>query len=601
MELVGIIGLYLAVLFGIIIFAGPLFKGEKSKSAVDDQYLAGRGLGPAVLGVSVCASMFSGYTVIGIPAEAFSNGFSAWRWIGSCTFISLVYMAYSPRLYRLAKVKGYNSVLDVVKDRYQLAKFSPLYWTLILVYMFPCFIYTWNQFVAFSNTVHALSGKTIPHVVGSFGLCIMLVAYEVVGGLRAVAWTDLLQGCVLASGSVGFLIYFGSGMIYGGVTEVTESLLETDPGHVTVMDASKSMSWAEFWIGVGFQRALFPDYVARVMAAKSEKTLRTAQLVLLAAPFFVQFPLCFVGLAGRVVHPETENSKAIFSLVVLDVINSGALGRIFGSLSLAASLAAIMSTADSCLIAVSHMITLDVLKPLVGDGEQTEEQDKKLLTYGRGVTLGLAVVCAAFTVLFPNVNLSSMIQFQSAILAQVFPAMVLGLYFPQLSEISVLCGLIVGEILGVGFQLAKWYDVVVVPGGIIIAIFINIAVTFGVSMAVPNAKGVPSGFGFEEKAKEMTSALTASGEMKKEPVGAVKPMILVACLIPWLAIPFYRTGGEVDSLIMGVPVWAVCSIVVLALSHSFIAATLIKGWDVEEPDTTTHVKPAPAEIGATAQ
>merc|ERR1719375_217607 len=108
-----------------------------------------------------------------------------------------------------------------------------------------------------------------------------------------------------------------------------------------------------------------------------------------------------------------------------------------------------------------------------------------------------------------------MIQFQSAILAQVFPAMVLGLYFPQLSEISVLCGLIVGEIAGVGFQLAKWYDVVVVPGGIIIAIFLNIAVTFGVSMAVPNAKGLPVGFGFEKEGKELTSALTASGEMKK--------------------------------------------------------------------------------------
>merc|ERR1719191_724159 len=241
--------------------------------------------------------------------------------------------------------------------------------------MIPCFIYTWNQFVAFSNTVNALF--SIPKIVGSFGLCVILVAYEVVGGLRAVAWTDLLQGTVLMIGAMAFLFVIGS--VYGGLESVTESLLVTDPSHVTVMDSSGAIGWAQFWIGVGFQRALFPDYVARVMAADSEKTLRTAQLILLAMPFFVQAPLCLVGLCGRVAHPDTENAKAIFSLVVLDVINSGFLGRIFGSLSLAASLAAIMSTADSCLIAVSHMITLDVLKPLVGDGEETDEQEKKLL------------------------------------------------------------------------------------------------------------------------------------------------------------------------------------------------------------------------------
>merc|ERR1719316_1967227 len=168
MELSIIIALYLGVLFAIIVFAGPLRKGEKPKSLIDEQYLAGRSLGPAVLGVSVCASMFSGYTVIGIPAESFSNGFSAWRWIGSCTFISLVYLAYSPRLYRLAKVKGYSSVLDVVKDRYQLDKKSVLYWVMIVVYMVPCFIYTWNQFVAFSNTVSTLF-TFIPKAVASFG------------------------------------------------------------------------------------------------------------------------------------------------------------------------------------------------------------------------------------------------------------------------------------------------------------------------------------------------------------------------------------------------------------------------------------------------
>jgi Na+/proline symporter len=363
------------------------------------------------------------------------------------------------------------------------------------------------------------------------------------------------------------------------------------------MDSSGAMGWAQFWIGVGFQRALFPDYIARVMAAESEKTLRTAQLVLLAAPFFVQAPLCLVGLCGRVAHPDTENSKAIFSLVVLDVINSGFLGRIFGSLSLAASLAAIMSTADSCLIAVSHMITMDVLKPLVGEQGDAQESDKKLLMVGRGVTLALALVCAALAAAI-DVNLSDMIQFQSAFLSQCFPAIVLGLYFPQLSEYSVMAGLIVGEIVGVGLVYSKYPLFGEGPnGGVIWAIILNVVVTFASSKAFPNTKGTPAGFGFDKEAKEIASSVSSSGELRKEPVGAVKPMLLVACIMPWFAIPFYREGGAVDSLIMGVPVWAVCSLLVLAMSHAFIAAVLLKGWDVEEP-AAYEVKPAPETVGS---
>merc|ERR1719408_424567 len=135
------------------------------------------------------------------------------------------------------------------------------------------------------------------------------------------------------------------------------------------------------------------------------------------------------------------------------------------------------------------MITLDVLKPILGEEGSTEEGDKKLLMIGRGATLLLAVVCAGLAAAI-DVNLSFMIQFQSAFLSQCFPAIVLGLYFPQLSEYSVLAGLIVGEIFGVGLVGTKF------PGGVIIAIVLNIAVTFGVSMAMPNTKKLPEGFGF---------------------------------------------------------------------------------------------------------
>ena len=224
------------------------------------------------------------------------------------------------------------------------------------------------------------------------------------------------------------------------------------------MDSAKALSWAEFWVGVGFQRALFPDYVTRVMAADSQKTLRRANVILAIAPFVVQVPLCLYGVAGRAHHPEVSNSKAIFSTVVLDVYQSSAAGAVFGSLMMAATVAGIMSTADSVLIAISQLVTLDLVRPFLlpngdvhaarapgGDARAPAEVaalDRKLMRVSRGVTL--AVALAAFAIAAPvvesNQNLSFLIKFQSTFLANCAPLFILGLYWRKLGRLSMLAG-----------------------------------------------------------------------------------------------------------------------------------------------------------------
>merc|ERR1712118_134596 len=144
----------------------------------------------------------------------------------------------------------------------------------------------------------------------------------------------------------------------------------------------------------------------------------------------------------------------------------------------------------------------------------------------------MGVVCAGTAVL-DGLSLSFMIQFQFAFLSQCFPAMVLGLYFPNLSEKSVLAGLVVGLPVGV---LGVWYKFQAGIFGfsagfsVIISIVLNVVVVFAASVVLPNTKGVPSGFGFDEKARDIVSAVTSSGDLRKEPVGAVKPLLFVLAL-----------------------------------------------------------------------
>ena len=73
-----ILSLYLLLLLGLVV-AARLIALRRNEQNEAEHFLAGRSLGPITLGFSVCASMFSGYTVVGIPAEAYTAGFSAWR------------------------------------------------------------------------------------------------------------------------------------------------------------------------------------------------------------------------------------------------------------------------------------------------------------------------------------------------------------------------------------------------------------------------------------------------------------------------------------------------------------------------------------------
>merc|ERR1712168_370202 len=117
------------------------------------------------------------------------------------------------------------------------------------------------------------------------------------------------------------------------------------------------------------------------------------------------------------------------------------------------SAAAIMSTADSVLIAITHIITLDVLRPFCQPAAQAGEEAadmsgttkdtgaarttsaigavKKLVSLkwlSKLVSVVLVVACIPAAVV--SANLSSMMQFQSLFLAQLFPLFVLGLYIP---------------------------------------------------------------------------------------------------------------------------------------------------------------------------
>jgi len=577
-----VITIYFLILFGILIWVKMCgAHSDQHKNQLESHYLAGRKLGAIVLGTSLAASLFSGYTVVGIPAEAFMDGFSAWRWIGSCVFIYTVLTCYGPRLNFLSRQRDYVSTLDWPKDRFGIEDpvRSIFHWVLTFVITVPCFVYLIAQFVAFSSTISSLSDDNIPFWAASIFLGIMIVMYEVFGGLRAVALTDVLQGSILLVGALMVFVFVER--MYGGLNEITSALEIASPEHVEVMSSSASLSWAVFWIGVGLQRGLFPDFIQRSMASKDQGSQRTAHTIALVMPFFIQTPLAIVGLIGRVTHPEVSRNS-IFAEVINDIINYDDLGYVLGSITMAASLAAIMSTADSVMIVTSQIITTEIVTPVMEmcRGKKSEQNEVKIV--GVVITFLIAAIC--IPIANSEADLSQMIQFQSAFLAEIAPIYMLAPYWNKVKAFPTFVGLVVS--VAIGCPLVDQQ----IDGNIIYAVGINFFLVISLSLLVDyvpaldcsNFLTASSGPSTEVMKlicwKRPTEYNPSNPPPIEEPIWKRWWMFALVCFIPWFAIPFYRNAGEIDPQWSGTPAWAACSLLILACASGTLLTVIHFNW-----------------------
>merc|ERR1719383_1526587 len=123
-------------------------------------------------------------------------------------------MFLASRLHTLADARQYVSPTDFVKDRY--GSWS-LTWFTSLAMLFPTIVYAMAQFISMGATVLGMSDGKIDDFHAACVLCIIMIIYELFGGLRAIAYTDVIQGSVLI---VAFLLfYIAQKDIFGGVEE----------------------------------------------------------------------------------------------------------------------------------------------------------------------------------------------------------------------------------------------------------------------------------------------------------------------------------------------------------------------------------------------
>lgn len=211
--------------------------------------------------------------------------------------------------------------------------------------------------------------------------CGIMIAYSIVGGMRAVVATDILQFCILVV-SIPLALLFGI-MNVGGVDAFVQSI---PVEHITFPGNLSYITIISLFLSLLFGEALVPPYVQRLFIAKDETVTKWGTMCsgLMSIPFF----MCAgaIGLVALVLAPQLDSNMAL-PYVIQNALPIGLSG-----LAQAGIIAVVMSSADSYLNAASIATIHDVYRPLK-KADITPQQELKLM---RIATLAIG----AFSVIF---------------------------------------------------------------------------------------------------------------------------------------------------------------------------------------------------------
>lgn len=406
----------------------------------EDYFLAGRSLTWPLIGASLFASNISSSSFIGLTGDAYRSGISVYNyeWFAVVALVLFV-VVFLPlylraRVYTLPEYLGgrfddrvrlYVSGVSIVSS-VLLESAGALYGASLVVQILYPEAPMWMAIVG----------------VGTFtGL------YTVVGGLKAVVYTDAVQAVVLLGGAVTVAVMVMGRVGWDEVAAVTPEASR----HLVQPLGDETLPWLGLVTGLPLLGVYYwcsNQYV--VQRALGARTLEEGRLGALLAGL-LKLPILFVivlpGLYARALYPDLARPDLAFPTMLFDVLPVGVRGAV-----LVALLAALMSSLDSTLNAAATLVTMDFARRL-----RPDVSGRALVRIGRvttAVVLGLGMLWAPQIERFP-----SLWQYLQTILAFVTPPIaacfLFGALWHRATTAGAVAALAVGLVLAVGLAVGS--------------------------------------------------------------------------------------------------------------------------------------------------
>jgi SSS family solute:Na+ symporter len=434
---------FLIYMTGIVLFGSSFYRKNKNSS----QFTSGGGTLPTwIVGMSIFATFVSSISFLALPGKAYQTDLNAFVFSLSIPVASVMAVLFFVPLYR--------SINSISAYTYLEQRFGP--WARI--YASACYILTQimrtgSILYLMALPLNAVFGWSIPLIIILTGMCVVL--YSTLGGIKAVIWTDAIQGIVLIGGALVCL-----GVLMFSMPEGPVQILETGirQHKFNMGPFTGSLSQSTFWVMLLYglfinlqNYGIDQNYVQRYMTTRSEREAKRSALFgsLLYIPVSLLFFLIGTSLfAYYQAMPEllpaelNDPLKAdkVFPWFIANGLPAGLSGLV-----IAAVFAAGMSTISTSVNGTATIILTDFYQRYFNP-DKSEKKSMKVL-YISSVIFGFLGILVAL----------AMISVKSALdtwwmLASVFSGGMLGLfllgYFSRKATslqaaIGVTCGVLV--------------------------------------------------------------------------------------------------------------------------------------------------------------
>lgn len=441
-----IVVVYMAILLGIG------WAAARQTRSTEDFFLAGRSLGSWVTAISSTASSESGWVVLGAVGMAYAQGVSALWYAPGCLLgyvVNLYWLA--PRLRRESARTGALTLPDLIA-----ARFGDPGHVLRLVAVAIVFLslggYVAAQMTATGKAMSAILG--VPYAQGILWGGAIVVVYTLMGGFRAVSWTDFFQGTVMVFALVAMPLLVVAKV--GGYSAMLAKVSAVSPDLVTLGGGRTGFALFGFvagLVGIGLGYPGQPHVLTRYMAASGDEKIRQTQVIAMVWGVLVFYGAGILGLAGRVLMPELStpggDPEQLFPL-----LSRSLLHPLLAGVMLAAILSAIMSTVSSQLLVAASAVSRDVFEQVLGKART----DRASVLAGRVSVLVLGAFALVVALQDVRVVFWFVLFAWSGLGAAFGPVLLLGLDGDRVTRKGALAGMLTGFLVTVAWKTSGLSD-----------------------------------------------------------------------------------------------------------------------------------------------
>ncbi len=342
----------------LITLALGLYAGRGIKNI--KEYALGTGrFSTFSLTLTFLATYIGGGTIIGNASEVYSAGVIVFIATLAVPIQNLLFSFFlGPKILRF---KNCITIGDIMQRSYgEKAKIL----TGILTFIFSIFIII-IQFILLGNVIGSILEIRSEYIIIMTGS--ILATYSIIGGIRAVILTDIIQFIILIV-ALPIIISLALKLI-GGYKNLFINL----PSEKFHIFNNKNFI---FYL-VGFlnliipQWLLWPSLMQRIFIIKNPKQIQNKFIFLSIMDLFIRLLILIIGLSAVILYPDI-NSKNVVSHMITNLIKSPILKGIVTS----GIIAIIISTIDSISHSIGIVFSHDILKPILNFKLKTNKELK---------------------------------------------------------------------------------------------------------------------------------------------------------------------------------------------------------------------------------